>query len=47
MVRVAGTDPGTSSLDVLVLDDGRVVADAPPDRALAAYTELVAEASTR
>jgi biotin transport system ATP-binding protein len=32
---------------VLVLDDGRVVADAPPDRALAAYTELVAEASTR
>src|SRR4051794_40643558 len=24
MVRVAGTDPGTSSLDVLVLHDGRV-----------------------
>jgi predicted butyrate kinase (DUF1464 family) len=24
-VRVAGTDPGTTSLDVLVLDDGRVV----------------------
>src|SRR4051794_3598734 len=23
-MRVAGTDPGTSSLDVLVLDDGRV-----------------------
>src|SRR5262245_7830979 len=25
MVRVAGTDPGTSSLDVLVLEDGQVV----------------------
>ena len=25
MVRVAGTDPGTSSLDVVVLEDGRVV----------------------
>src|SRR4051812_5895242 len=24
MVRVAGTDPGTSSLDVLILEDGRV-----------------------
>src|SRR5215210_6736171 len=24
MARVAGTDPGTSSLDVVVLDDGRV-----------------------
>src|SRR2546421_11244828 len=24
MVRVAGTDPGTSSLDLLVLDDGAV-----------------------
>lgn len=24
MVRVAGTDPGTSSLDLLILDDGRV-----------------------
>jgi biotin transport system ATP-binding protein len=32
---------------VLVLDDGRVVADAPPERALAAYNDLVAEASTR
>src|SRR4051794_13688315 len=27
-VRVAGTDPGTSSLDVLVLEDGEVVAQA-------------------
>jgi predicted butyrate kinase (DUF1464 family) len=25
MVRVAGTDPGTSSLDVLILEDGQVV----------------------
>ncbi len=25
MTRVAGTDPGTSSLDVLILEDGRVV----------------------
>jgi predicted butyrate kinase (DUF1464 family) len=25
VTRVAGTDPGTSSLDVLVLEDGRVV----------------------
>ncbi len=24
MVRVAGTDPGTSSLDLVVLDDGQV-----------------------
>lgn len=27
MVRVAGTDPGTSSLDVVVLEDGHVVAE--------------------
>ena len=26
MPRVAGCDPGTSSLDLLALDDGRVVA---------------------
>ena len=24
-IRVAGTDPGTSSLDVIVLEDGQVV----------------------
>jgi biotin transport system ATP-binding protein len=32
---------------VLVLDGGRIVADGPPERALAVYTDLVAEASTR
>jgi biotin transport system ATP-binding protein len=32
---------------VLVLDGGLVVADGPPERALAVYADLVAEASTR
>jgi biotin transport system ATP-binding protein len=31
---------------VLVLDGGRVVADGPPEQALPAYTDLVAEASS-
>jgi predicted butyrate kinase (DUF1464 family) len=27
MIRVAGTDPGTSSLDIVVLEDGRIVGE--------------------
>jgi predicted butyrate kinase (DUF1464 family) len=44
MVRVAGTDPGTSSLDVLILEDGTVVDQA---RFAPAQLEADAEVPTR
>ena len=44
MVRVAGTDPGTSSLDVLILEDGEVVDQV---RFTPAQLQADADAATR